>query len=389
MQKIYLDNSATTKLSTTVKKAMTKAMESFGNASSLHQEGRKSRQIIETARRQVTDLLNAELDEIIFTSGGSESNNTIINIAKEIASNSNKNEIIISAIEHHSLIIPANKLNSNDIKVHYLPIDNQGRVIISELEKIISKKTALVSIALANNEIGVIQDLEKISIICNKNGALLHSDIVQAVGKINVDVKKLNLDYASISAHKINGPKGVGALYVKSGATFVPLITGGHQESNKRSGTENIIGIAGFGQAALDAKNTPEKYNSKILPLKNMLRDLIEIDISNIKINGDQENSLPNILNVSFFGAEGESILLMLDHHGISVSTGSACASDSTKPSHVLMAIKSDPELAHGSIRFSFGLENTIEEVFEVIKCLPGIIEKLRKISTRRSDLHG
>lgn len=389
MQKIYLDNSATTKLSTTVKKAMTKAMESFGNASSLHQEGRKSRQIIETARRQVADLLNAELDEIIFTSGGSESNNTIINIAKEIASNSNKNEIIISAIEHHSLIIPANKLNSSDIKVHYLPINDQGGVIISELEKIISKKTALVSIALANNEIGVIQDLEKISIICKKNGALLHSDIVQAVGKINVDVKKLNLDYASISAHKINGPKGVGALYVKSGATFVPLITGGHQESNKRSGTENIIGIAGFGQAALDAKNTPEKYNSKILPLKNMLRDLIEIDISNIKINGDQENSLPNILNVSFFGAEGESILLMLDHHGISVSTGSACASDSTKPSHVLMAIKSDPELAHGSIRFSFGLENTIEEVFEVIKCLPGIIEKLRKISTRRSDLHG
>lgn len=381
MQRTYLDNSATTKLSLKAKNAMIEAMDYFGNPSSLHEEGRKSKRIIENARKDVAKLINADSSEIIFTSGGTESNNTVLNFAAELVKGSEKNNIIVSAIEHPSILKKAEKLRESGIEVKFLSVDKNGRVNIDELKSLINHKTALVSIVLANNEIGVIQDIKKITEICHNFGALVHSDIVQAVGKINVDVQDLNLDLASISAHKINGPKGVGALFINKSVNYSPFIIGGHQESNRRSGTENIIGIAGFGAAATEAIDSIKKYE-QIAELRNKLRQNIIDKVRDVKVNGDQNYTLPNILNVSFAGAEGESILLALDYCGIAVSTGSACATGDTKPSSVLMAIQANPELAHGSIRFSFGLDNTEKDTNLVMEHLPKIINNLREIST-------
>jgi cysteine desulfurase len=234
----------------------------------------------------------------------------------------------------------------------------------------------------ANNETGTIQEIEEITRLAHASGALMHADIVQAAGKIPLDIKKLGADYASLSAHKINGPKGIGALYVRKNAPFYPFMLGGHQENGLRATTYNTQGIIGFGQASKDAANNIEEYKANIEPLKNCLRDWITLNIPAVSVNGDQTNNLPNVLNVSFAGAEGESILLALDNNGIEVSTGSACASGDTKPSHVLMAMKADPELAHGSVRFSFGLENTMEDVECVMRFLPKIVKELRSIST-------
>lgn len=387
MYRIYLDNSATTKLSSAAKNAMVSAMDCFGNPSSLHEEGRKSKRIIEQARQNIAKLINADSPEIIFTSGGTESNNSVLNFAAELIRNSEKNNIIVSAIEHPSILKKAGKLRELGIDVRFLSVDSNGRINIDELKSLIDHNTALVSIMLANNEIGVVQDIKKITEICHEFGALAHSDIVQAVGKIDIDVKNLNFDFASISAHKINGPKGVGALFVKKSVNYSPLIIGGHQENNKRAGTENIIGIAGFGAAAAEASDLINKYE-QVAKLKNKLRQNIIDNIHNSKINGGQNYSLPNILNVSFAGAEGESILLALDHYGIAVSTGSACATGDTKPSPVLMAIQANPELAHGSIRFSFGLDNTEEDINLVMKYLPKIINNLREISTEGEKIN-
>ena len=383
MPRIYLDNSATTKISDDVKKAMINALEAYGNPSSFHKEGREAKCLIENARKSVAKLIEAKTDEIIFTSGGSESNNTALNIVTKIMhDNPEKKEAIVSAIEHPSILQSAKKLAATGVVVHYLPVDSKGRILIDDFKKLLNSKTILVSIMLANNELGVIQDIKEIAKLCHENGALLHSDIVQAAGKIDVNINDLELDYASLSAHKICGPKGIGALFVREGAPYQSLILGGSQEKGKRAGTYNTLAIIGFGQAAKDAKNSPQKYAADIAPIKQKLRDNIIHQIPNAVINGDQVDTLPNILNVSFAGAEGESILLALDYYGIAVSTGSACASSSAKPSHVLMATKADPELAHGSIRFSFSLENSSDEVAEVMKYLPRIIKNLREIST-------
>jgi len=383
MKNVYLDNSATTEMSPSVIRAMTNALGNYGNPSSLHSIGHNAKKMIEQARESVAKLVGADVDEIIFTSGGTESNNTVINIAGEIINNNEiKKEIIISAIEHPSVIEAAKRLEKNGIKVSYLSVDRGGRVIIDELRKMLSEKTALVSVMFANNETGTIQDIKEICRLAHEAGALMHTDAVQAIGKVDFDVKDLDVDYASFSAHKINGPKGVGALYVKKQSLYSPFMVGGHQEAGRRAGTYNTLGIVGFGQAAKDALGAPKKYQEIINPIKNDLRELILKSIPRVIVNGDQESTLPNILNVSFPGAEGESILLYLDNYGISSSTGSACASGDTKPSHVLMAMLDDPELAHGSIRFSFGLDNTTDDVDYVMQYLPKIVEDLRSIST-------
>ena len=359
--RVYIDNAASTPILPTAKKAMIDAMELFGNPSSIHNEGRKAKSIIEDARNEVAKLIGAKNSEIIFTSGGTESNNMVLNTFHD-------KKVAVSSIEHPSVFAP-------DI----IPVDAKGRVKIDEIPE-----ADLISVGLANNEIGTIQDVKEVAKITHDKGALIHADATQAVGKIPVDVNELGVDYLTISAHKIGGPKGVGALFVRDGLPIKSLIAGGHQQNNLRAGTENVIGIAGFGATAKLAN--AKEFSAKVKPLKEKLATGITNTIPNVTINGDPQNCLPNILNVSFAGAEGESILLMLDEAGIAVSTGSACATGDIKSSHVLAAINIDPELAHNSIRFSLDTGNTAEDIDYVLEKLPPIIEKLRKMADIKEE---
>lgn len=371
---IYLDGAANYPLLPCVKEAMIKAMNSdFGNASALHSSGISAKNLIEEARISVAKLVNAEPEEIIFTSGGSEANNTTIHTFEN-------QTIIVSAIEHPSILEPAKQYAKH---LAILPVDEDGIVKESQLQYISDSET-LVSIMLANNELGTIEPLEKIFKEKPKN-VFYHSDLTQAVGKIPINVKKLNLDYATISAHKIGGPIGIGALYIKKGSPLIPLIMGGHQEHGNRAGTYPTIQIAGF-KAAADyvlENHTCKIYNERVRKLRNNLANRILKDVPFSSINTPLGNSLPNILNVSFQAAEGESIQLYLDLEGnIKVSTSSACAAGDGKPSHVIMATKNDAEIAHSSIRFSFTLDSTEKDIDEIIKYLPKIIKNLQEIST-------
>lgn len=352
---VYLDYAATSPLLPEVIKAMHEAeTKFFANASALHTPGHLSMNKIEETRSLLAKLINADPEEIIFTSGASESNNTVIRTFEG-------HKIITSPLEHHSVIETAKVLDGN-------------------------KKPALYSYMLANNEIGELLPIKDIAKKAHAEGGFIHSDLTQILGKIPLDVKALGLDYATFSAHKIGGPIGVGALFIKKGVPFEPLIIGGGQEKHRRGSTYNTIGIIGFGAALkfVAKHKTWEIYDTKIRTLRDELahRILKEISGSSLNTELDHKKSLPNILNVSFEAAEGESIQLYLDAEGIIVSTGSACASGDIKPSHVLMAKTGDAEVAHSSIRFSFGLDNTKEDIKKVMAVLPGIIERLQKIST-------
>ncbi|GHU07376.1 cysteine desulfurase [Alphaproteobacteria bacterium] len=388
MKKVYLDYAASAPVRNEVIWEMQRAFYDYGNPSSLHASGRKAKARIDKARAEVAGLIGADSTEITFTSGGTEANNMVLNTMWGlIYRKSQRNEIIVSAIEHPSILEMAKFLENLGFTIHYLPVDKSGRVKYAELEKLLNSKTFLVSVMLANNEIGTLQDVVKITTLAHKNGALVHTDVSQALGKIPIDVEKLGVDYMTMSAHKIGGPKGVGALYVRSGAPLTSLILGGHQEDKLRAGTENMVSIVGFGVAATLASRYMPKYNKEIRQYRDKLRDFIVNNIDNVAVN-TPANALPNILNVSFAAAEGESILLALDSKGIEVSTGSACASGNIRSSHVLMAIGADPELAHGSIRFSLGPDTTEAEIDYVIAKLPPIIEKLRKMSTVQPARH-
>jgi len=386
-KKIYLDYNATTPLHPAVKQAMMDHFDHFANPSSMHSMGREVNLIIEQNRASIAKLINADASEIIFTGGGSESNNTIL---KMVVCNDRvcqlcrqgRDEIITTTIEHPSIMQTAKYLQSQGIKMHFLKVDSKGKVDLQQLEKLVNEKTALVSVMYANNEIGTIQDIETITKIAKKQGALVHTDAVQALGKIPVDVKKLNIDYFSFSGHKIYGPKGIGGLYLKKRDPYCPLIHGGHQESGRRAGTLNNLGIIGMGVAADHLSTEIEKEQIRIKNLRDRLKAGIEGNIDHVHINGHETDILPNTLNVSFKAAEGESILLYLDLEGINVSTGSACASGSLEPSHVLLETGVGPELAHASIRFSLGRETTEEEIDYVIEKLPPIIQRIRKMST-------
>ncbi len=324
----------------------------FANASALHTPGHLSMNKIEEARELLAKLINADPSEIIFTSGASESNNTVIRTFEG-------HKILTSPLEHHSIIEAARVLGGDE-------------------------KPALYSYMLANNEIGEFLPIADVAKKAHKEGGFVHSDLTQVLGKLPIDVKALDLDYATFSAHKIGGPIGVGALYVKNGVPFKPLILGGNQEKKRRGTTYNTVGIIGFGAALkylLDHK-TWEIYDTRIRALRDELAKRILKEIPGSSLNTDLKNSLPNILNASFEAAEGESIQLYLDAEGIVVSTGSACASGDIKPSHVLMAKTGDAEVAHSSIRFSFGLDNTKEDIAKVMAVLPGTIDRLQKIST-------
>ncbi|MBR1939658.1 cysteine desulfurase [Candidatus Saccharibacteria bacterium] len=350
---VYLDYAATSPLLPEVIEAMHEAEQKFfANASALHTPGHLAMNQIEDARELLAQLINADPSEIIFTSGASESNNTVIRTFEG-------HKIITSPLEHHSIIEAAKVFGG-------------------------SAKPALYSYMLANNEIGEYLPLKDIVAKAHKKGDFVHSDLTQVLGKAPIDVKALDLDYATFSAHKIGGPIGVGALYVKNGAPFKPLIIGGNQEKKRRGSTYNTVGIIGFGSALrhIIEHKTWEIYNTTIRSLRNKLAARILEEIPGSSLNTDLENSLPNILNASFEAAEGESIQLYLDAEGIIVSTGSACASGDIKPSHVLMAKTGDAEVAHSSIRFSFGLDNTEKDIDKVMQVLPGIIDRLQKIST-------
>jgi cysteine desulfurase len=387
--RIYMDYNATTPLKPEVKAAMIEDFEIYGNASSMHADGRLAHARVEEARQAVVELLGGKTGELIFTSGGSESNNTVFQTMRRLGSGPDgrvlpqgRTGIITTAIEHPCVLNSADYLQSLGFRVTFLPVDEYGRIKMDALEAALNEETLLVSVMMANNEIGTIQDIKEIARLARGAGAWFHTDAVQAVGKIPVDAEDLGVDYLTMSAHKIYGPKGIGALYVRKGAPLFPLIHGGHQEDGFRAGTYNNIGILGFGKAAVLARGLVESYGREMRVLRNRLRDGLLAKVPSIKINGHPTEVLPNTLNASFPGAEGESILLALDLAGIEVSTGSACASGSLEPSHVLLATGVGPELAHGSIRFSMGWGITEKDIDYIIETLPPIIARFRAMST-------
>ena len=384
---VYLDNNATTPLHPEVKKTLIEGLEIFGNPSSMHAFGREAREKIEGARKNVATFIGAAPEEILFVGSGSEANNTVLSLLRCDSTScacalSQRPDLITTAIEHPCVLNTARNLGRNGHKVHYLKVDGYGRIDLDELARTLSPSVGLVSIMTANNEIGTIQDIKEAARLTHEAGALFHTDAVQAVGKIPIDVKNLDVDFLTLSGHKIYGPKGVGTLYVKKGAPYCPLILGGHQEFGRRAGTENSLGIIGLGKAVEMRALEMEAEEKRLLEMKKALKDGIATSIPDVLFMGHPEHSLPGTLNVSFAGAEGEAILLYLDLAGIAVSTGSACASGSLDPSHVIMATGVPVENAHGSIRISLGRENTMDDVAYVLEKLPPIIARIREMST-------
>lgn len=386
-KEIYMDNNATTPLHPEVKKAMIDAMGIFGNPSSLHAPGRRARQLTEEVREKVASFIGASPDEVMFAGSGSEANNTVLSVltcqTKGCESNPNSiAEIITTTIEHPCVLETSRCLQEQGVNVLYLDVDQYGKIDIEQLKDLVTDRTGLVSVMMANNEIGTIQDIRTIAEVVRERGALFHTDAVQAVGKIPVNVEELNVDYLTLSGHKIYGPKGIAALYVRKGVPFCPLIRGGHQERGRRAGTENTLGIVGLGKAIEVRSQEMEAEEKRLLALKAALKRGIEENIPDVQFVGHPTDCLPGTLNVSFDGAEGEAIILYLDLEGIAVSTGSACASGSLDPSHVILATGLPAECAHGSIRISLGRENTMEEVEYMIDTLPRVIGKIRDMST-------
>ena len=384
---VYLDNNATTPLHPEVKKTLIEGLEIFGNPSSMHTFGREARERIEEARDQVASFIGADSEELLFVGSGSEANNTVLSLlgcdsTTCSCSLSGRNGLVTTVIEHPCVLNTARSLGRRKHGVHYLAVDRHGRIDLDELRRVVTDKVGMVSIMMANNEIGTIQDIAEAARITHEAGALFHTDAVQAVGKIPVNVRDLDVDFLTLSAHKMYGPKGIGALYVKKGAPYCPLILGGHQENGRRAGTENSLGIIGMGRAIEMRALEMDAEEKRLLELKNTLRDGIAGAIPDVIFLGHPEHSLPGTLNVSFAGAEGEAILLYLDLAGIAVSTGSACASGSLDPSHVIMATGVPVENAHGSIRISLGRENTSEDVQYMLEHLPPIIDRIRTMST-------
>jgi len=387
VKRVYVDYNATTPLKDEVKAAMIDDLDIFGNASSMHSSGRQAHARVEEARAAVAALLGSPPESIVFSSSGSESNNTLFATMRSLASapgglKAERHEFITTTIEHPCVLNSGEYTKSLGFTVKLIPVDEHGKVNMDALKAALSEKTLFVSVMMANNETGTMQDIQEITRLVKEAGAFMHTDAIQAVGKIPVNVTELGVDYLTISAHKIYGPKGVGALYVKKGAPLYPLIHGGHQENGLRAGTYNNTGIFGLGRAAALAQRDLAEYQRKTAALKERLHQGLSAKIPNIKVNGHPVDVLPNTLNVSFPGAEGEAILLSMDMAGIEASTGSACASGSLEPSHVLIAMGLGPELAHGSIRFSLGWNTSEEDVDYIIAALPPIIERLRAMST-------
>lgn len=381
MRRVYLDHNATTPTHPEVVKAILPYYkEVFGNASSVHQFGQQARKAIDEAREKIANFIGASPKEIVFTSGGTEANN--LALKGVVYANERKGKhIITSSMEHHAVLNPCKYLEKKGFKVTYLPVDKYGLVDPEEVRRAITKETILISIIHANNEVGTIEPITEIGKIAKEIGIYFHTDAVQTVGKIPVNVNELNIDLLSLSGHKIYGPKGIGVLYIRKGTRIQPLIQGGHHELNRRAGTENVPAIVGLGKTIEIAKATMEKESMRLTNLRNRLCSGIGEKIDYVRFNGHPGKRLPNTLNMSFEFVEGESMILNLDLEGIAVSTGSACTSGSLEPSHVLKAMRVDPAVAQGSIRFSLGKDNTEEDIDYVLEVLPEIVERLRVMS--------
>lgn len=378
---IYFDHAATTPLKKEVLDEMMPYLtDQYGNPSTIYKLGREAKKAIELARERVAKALNADIQEIYFTSGGTESDNWALK-GVAFANKDKGKHIITTTIEHHAVLHPLKYLEGLGFEVTYVPVEPNGIVDPQKVKEAIKNGTILISVMLANNEIGTIQPVKEIAKIAKEKGIIVHTDAVQAVGQIPVDVKDLGVDLLSLSAHKFYGPKGVGALYIRKGTKIHPFSHGGAQEKNRRAGTENVAGIVGLGKAIELATQNLSEYAAKLQKLRDKLIDGVLSKIDYVRLNGDRHQRLPNNANFSFEFIEGESLLLMLDMKGIAASSGSACTSGSLDPSHVLLAIGLEHEVAHGSLRITLGEDNTEEDIDYLLEVLPEIVSRLREMS--------
>lgn len=386
---IYMDNAATTPVKQEVLDAMIPYFtEKYGNASSIYRLGREAKTALDEAREKIAKVFNAKSKEIYFTSGGSEADNWAIK-GVALANREKGNHIITTKIEHHAVLHTCEYLQRNGFDITYLDVDEYGLINLDQLKNSITDKTILISIMYANNEIGTIQPIKEIGQIAHERNVYFHTDAVQAIGNVKIDVNELNIDLLSVSAHKLYGPKGVGALYVRQGVKLHPYIHGGAQEKNRRAGTENIAGIVGLGKAIELAYQNIDKHNEKLLKLRNKLINDINKNIDHVRLNGHPDKRLAGNVNFSFEFIEGESLLLSLDMVGIQASSGSACTSGSLDPSHVLLAIGLPHEIAHGSLRLSLGDFNSEEEIDYVVENLVKIVDRLRQMSPLYENVRG
>lgn len=381
MKKIYFDHNATTPVHEDVFEAMLPFLkDEWGNPSSIHWAGRGPKKAVEDAREKTAALFNCTAPEVIFTSSGTEGDNHAIK-GVAYAKKDKGNHIITSKVEHPAVLNTCKQLAKEGFDITYLNVDADGLISLDELEKAVTPKTILISLMYANNETGVIFPIREACEIAKKKGVTFHTDAVQAAGKIPVDIQRLGVDLMTISGHKLYGPKGVGALFVKRGVRLVPLIHGGHHERNRRGGTENVAGLAGLGKACELACRDMERETAHLTELRNRLETGMTVKVPHVKVNGHLEKRLPNTSNISFEFVEGESLLLNLDMKGIAASSGSACTSGSLEPSHVLVSMGVAMELSHGSVRFSLGRSNTKEDVDFLIEIMPPIVERMRSMS--------
>lgn len=376
---IYLDNAASTQIHEDVLDSMLPYLkEQYGNASSIHRYGRLAHKAIEKARKQIAFLINADPSEILITSGGTESNNTVL---RGISHTGSSNQIITSSIEHDAILEPCKHLAKNGLLVDYLSVDKLGMVDPIELGNHLSENTCLVSVMFGNNEVGTVQKISEIAKICNEKKIPFHTDAVQAVGKISIDVKDLGIDLLSISSHKLHGPKGIGALFIKNGIKIDPVILGGGQEHGLRSGTENVANIVGFGKACEIAKNNLDKNFDYVTKLRDILIEKILHEIPEVTLNGDPKSRLPNNAHFTFLGVNGEDLIIKLDEYGIAASTGSACSVNTQRASHVLQSMGFSHEQITGSLRLTIGIFNTEKEIEQTVDSLKKIVKELRSVS--------
>ena len=387
MDHVYLDNAASTPVADEVIAEMLPYMkQQYGNPSSIHKFGRETTRAIQQARKRVAELINASPREITFTSGGTEADNLALKGAAVYARNSGKgSRIVTSSIEHDAVLEPCKDLERIGFQVTYLPVTSEGAIRTSDLKDALSSDVALVSIMYANNEVGTTQAIRDLAGIAHDHGALFHSDAVQAAGKIPIDVKAIGVDMLSISSHKINGPKGVGALFIKSGVKLAPILHGGGQESSMRSGTENVPGIVGFGKACQLASEKMEEYGRQVTSLRDHLITKVLSEIPHSRLNGSRSSRIPNNAHFTFFGVNGEDLIIKLDEYGIAASTGSACSVKKQKPSHVLKAMGFSYEEITGSLRLSLGSQNTEQEIERSVAALASALAELRELSPFKS----
>ena len=383
---IYLDNAATTKTSEEVVAAMLPYFtEYYGNPSSVYEFASESKKAVSNARRTIAETLGAQENEIYFTAGGSEADNWALKATAEAYQSKGKH-IITTKIEHHAILHTAEYLEKRGFEITYIGVDENGVVKVDELEKAIRPDTILISVMFANNEIGTIQPIKEIGEIAKKHGVLFHTDAVQAYGQLPINVDELHIDMLSSSGHKLNGPKGIGFLYIRKGVKIRSFVHGGAQERKRRAGTENGPGIVGYGKAAEIAAKTMKERTAKEIELRDHLIDRVLAEVPYTRLNGHRTNRLPNNANFSFQFVEGESLLILLDNNGICASSGSACTSGSLDPSHVLLAIGLPHEIAHGSLRLTLSAETTMEDIDFVVDCIKQIIERLRSMSPLYED---